>query len=216
MNSYIDEFKKKHHEFYTEYDKQRNDLLVSTRDKVECIKSLENIQFDNIASMKGFFDEMERFDICDCVIGEENMQCICEYDELKKLEHALPELEDKYKRYRNQILGVFERYVEEIQSLRNDLGHSDNYKRLIFALRDVQNGDTEKAKEIENLVDRAKDEINSYLENIEVPSEKTLEYEELSKNLIQEMLSIGKKSVDFDELKLKFNQILNEYKAKRL
>ncbi len=214
MNSYIEEFKKKHGEFYAEYDKQRNDLLVSTRDKVECIKSLESINLHNIASMKEFFDEMERFDICDCLIGEETIQCVCEYDELKKLENALPELEDKYSRYKNQILGVFERYMDEIQNLRSDLGYSDNYKRLVFALRDIQNGETEKAKEIEGLVEAAKDEINNYLDNIEVPSEKTLEYEELSKNLIQEMLSIGKKSVDFEELRLKFNQILNEYKAK--
>lgn len=214
MNNYIEEFKKKHGEFYAEYEKQRNDLLVSTRDKVECIKSLESINLHNIASMKEFFDEMDRFDICDCAIGEETIQCVCEYDELKKLENALPELEDKYSRYKNQILGVFERYVEEIQNLRSDLGYSDSYKRLVFALRDIQNGETEKAKDIEGLVEAAKDEINNYLDNIEIPSEKTLEYEELSKNLIQEMLSIGKKSVDFEELKLKFNQILNEYKAK--
>lgn len=214
MNSYISEFKKKHYEFYNEYEKQKNDLLVSTRDKVECIKSLESIKFPNIASMKEFFDEMEKFDICDCVIGEENIQCLCEYDELKKLENALPELEEKYNRYRNQILGVFERYVEEMQKLRSDLGYSDNYKRLVFALRNIQNGDTEKVKEIESLVEAAKDEINCYLESIESPSVKTLEFEELSKNLIQEMLSIGKKNVDFDELKLKFDQVLNEYKAK--
>ncbi|WP_320046563.1 BREX system ATP-binding domain-containing protein [uncultured Ilyobacter sp.] len=214
MNSYIEEFKKKHDNFYVEYDKQRNDLLVFTRDKVECIKSLESLNFGNIASMKEFFLEIEKFEICDCVMGEETIQCVCEYDELKKLENAVSELEDKFKKNKHQILGVFERYVEEMENLRNGLGHSENYRRLVFALRDIQNGDAEKTSEIGRLVESASDEINQYLGGIEIQSVKTVDFEELSKNLVQEMLSIGKKNVDFEEFILKFNQVINDYKAR--
>jgi hypothetical protein len=214
MKSYIEEFKKKHDEYYEEYDKQRNDLMISIKDKVECVKSLEELKFENIASMQEFFLKLDRFEICDCVVGDEHFECICPYDELKKLENAIPKLEDEFKKKKSQISGVFERYVDELISIKDQFEYNTNYKNLIFSLRSIQGGNTEKAKEIPGAVEAVKDEINKYLENINIIPVKTVEFEELAKVLVQEMLAIGKKNVNFEELKIKFEQVVKEYKER--
>lgn len=211
-NSYNFEFKRKFELYYDRYEKLRNNLLISQKSKIKCLKELNYIKFKNITDLKSTLEKIENFER-EIYVAENH---IGEYKTLKTIEMALEGLDENFKKYDRQIIGVFQRYMEEVEKLKeiDSFRLDDNFKILFMNLKNVENGDIEGASKISEDIENCKSQINEHIEGLSVKNEKSIDYSILTKNLEEELLATGMKGIDFDILKLKFFKIIEDYQGK--
>lgn len=211
-SSYDSEFKRKFELYYDRYEKLKNNLLISEKSKIKCLKDLDHLKFKNITYLNSTLKEIENFDR-EIYCAE---SCIGEYKTLKTINIALEELEEKFKIYARQIIGVFQRYMEEIEKLKeiDNFRLNDDFKSLFINLKSVENGNDEGVSQITDNVENCKYQINEYIETLSVKSEKSIDYSILTKNLEEELLATGMEGINFEILKSKFFKIIENYQGK--
>jgi len=211
-SSYESEFKRKFELYYDRYEKLRNNLLISEKSKINCLKELDHIKFKNITYLNSTLKEIESFErdiySVETYIGK--------YKTLKTIDIALEELDEKFKIYTRQIIGVFQRYMEEIEKLKeiDSFRLDDNFKSLFINLKNVENGNDDETSRIVENVENCKFQINEYIDGLTVKSEKSIDYSLLTKNLEEELLATGMEGINFEILKSKFFKIIENYQEK--
>lgn len=211
-NSYESEFKRKFEIYYDRYEKLRNDLLISEKSKIKCLKELDSIKFKNITYLSTTLKEIESFDR-EIYLAENH---VGDYKTLKTINMALEQLDENFKRYQRQIIGIFQRYMEEIEKLKDidSFRLDDNFKSLFINLKNIENGNDEGTIYIVENVENCKSQINEYIDGLSVKNEKSIDYSILTKNLEEELIATGMEGVDFEILKSKFLKIIEKYQEK--
>lgn len=211
-NSYESEFKRKFELYYDKYEKLRNNLLSSEKSKIKCLKELDSIKFKNITYLNSTLEEMEKFDR-EVYLAEHR---VGKYKTLKTINIALEQLDENFKIYQRQIIGIFQRYMEEIEKLKeiDSFRLNDNFKSLFINLKNVENGNDEGTANIVENVENCKLEINQYIDGLSIKSEKSIDYSILTKNLEEELLATGMEGINFEILKSKFLKIIENYQEK--
>jgi len=211
-NSYESEFKRKFEIYYDRYEKLRNDLLISEKSKIKCLKELDSIKFKNITYLSTTLKEIESFDR-EIYLAENH---VGNYKTLKTINMALEQLDENFKRYQRQIIGIFQRYMEEIERLKDidSFRLDDNFKSLFINLKNIENGNDEGTIYIVENVENCKSQINEYIDGLSVKNEKSIDYSILTKNLEEELIATGMEGVNFEILKSKFLKIIEKYQEK--
>ncbi|MGL6066600.1 MAG: BREX system ATP-binding domain-containing protein [Cetobacterium sp.] len=219
LNSYNNEYKIRHDSYYEEFSKLKEEFLVEMKLKLDIINGLEVLNFRNISSIDQFVKELISYSSCEIILKEGVISTCksCDKRDLKKLEGKKEELKELFLKHKKIINGIFESYIDSLRedSLKKELSTDDNYKKIIFAMDRVSNEEMN-GTEIEDIIDSTRlveDKINNII-NSEVKIEKNIEFEEITEELLLELQGTGQKYLNLDEVKNRFETIIDKYKNK--
>ena len=167
---------------------------------------------------------MKNYEKCEVIELEDEISAckMCDKRDLKKLEGKQTSLNDLFVQYKKRVLGVYQSYDDGLRenSIKENLINSDSYKNIIFALNRVSNEETTgtEVREIETEFNMIEKEINVLLreKNLEPIRERNIEFEELTQELLLELQGTGQKYLSLEEVKNRFNSIIEKHKAQEI
>lgn len=217
--NYNNEYKIRHDAYNSEFIRYKDDFLNEMSVKLEAIKVLKSLNFKNISSLDEFTLKLSNYSPCDLVIIDGSITAckLCDKRDLKKLEGKKEELKDLFIKHKKIINGIFESYIELLKedTLKDEMLNNLEYKKLIFALNRISNEDTNgnEVLEIKDAVESIENEVNTILNNKTV-IEKNIDFSEITDELLLELQGTGQKYLSLDEVKNRFETIIERYKSK--
>ncbi|SHI04415.1 hypothetical protein [Clostridium grantii] len=222
LNNYNSEFKKIHDEYHLRYEELKESLVSKQQNRIECLKVLADIKFPNITSIKSFLEEVKSYEKCTLIIEEGKIaQCKnCNLDEIKKVESGKEILEEKFRNYDRQIIGVMDRYVKELgkDNIKDNFKFDEVYKNIVIKLNRI-GSEFETGDEYVSLkeeIDKIKDHLIEVINNQVIEVYKNIHIEEVENRLISEIRALGQNYVTLDEIQTKFNKLIEEYRTKEI
>lgn len=224
LKEYNNEYKVRHDSYHKEFAKLRGEFLEELKDKLQIIGTLKKLDLKNISSLDDFYDNLKNYEKCEVIELEDEISAckMCDKRDLKKLEGKQTSLNDLFVQYKKRVLGVYQSYDDGLRenSIKENLINSDSYKNIIFALNRVSNEETTgtEVREIETEFNMIEKEINVLLreKNLEPIRERNIEFEELTQELLLELQGTGQKYLSLEEVKNRFNSIIEKHKAQEI
>ncbi|MGL5051255.1 MAG: hypothetical protein ACRC6E_11630, partial [Fusobacteriaceae bacterium] len=219
LNSYNNEYKIRHDSYYEGFLKLKDEFLVEMKLKLDIIDNLEVLNFRNISSIDQFVKELLSYSFCEVVHAEGLISTckFCDKRDLKKLEGKKEELKELFSKHKKIINGIFESYIDSLRgdSLKLELGTNENFRKIIFAMNRVSNEEINgtELEEIADSINLVADSINDLINSV-VKIEKNIDFEEITEELLLELQGTGQKYLDLDEVKNRFETIIDKYKSK--
>jgi len=222
LNSYNDKFKKLHDSYHKKYNELKENLIGNQENRIKSLKLLGGIKFPNIASLSIFLEDIESYQKCTFTIVEGKIaECTnCNYDEIKKVESEIELLDEKFRNYDRQLVGVLDRYVRELgnPNIKDNFKFDEVYKNIVIKLNSIgtqfETGD-EYIYLMEN-IDKIKSSIIEVVNKQERTSFKNVNINEIENRLISEMKALGQNYVTLDDIQNKFNKLIDEYRLKEI
>ena len=221
ITTYNNEYKVRHDSYNEEFIKYKDEFLQEMSTKLEVIKSLKNLSFKNISSLDDFTLSMGDYNPCELTITDGSIATckICDKRDLKKLEGKKEELKDLFIKHKKIVNGIFESYIEALREdiIKDEMLNNNDYKTLLFALNRISNEDIngDEISEIKDAVEAIENEINTILNN-ETVIEKNISFSEITDELLLELQGTGQKYLKLDDVKNRFETIIEKYKAKNI
>lgn len=221
LTTYNNEYKVRHDSYNEEFIKYKDEFLQEMSTKLEVIKSLKNLSFKNISSLDDFTLSMRDYNPCELTITDGSIATckICDKRDLKKLEGKKEELKDLFIKHKKIVNGIFESYIEALREdiIKDEMLNNNDYKTLLFALNRISNEDIngDEISEIKDAVEAIENEINTILNN-ETVIEKNISFSEITDELLLELQGTGQKYLKLDDVKNRFETIIEKYKAKNI
>lgn len=227
LSSYNDEFKKIHDQYHEKYNELKETLVRNQKNRIESLKVLAEIKFPNIniASITSFLEEIETYEKCMLLIEDGKIaQCkSCDCSEIKKVENGIEFLDEKFRNYDRQIIGVLDRYVKELGSpnIKDNFKFDELYKNIVIKLNRIgtefESGD-EYIVLIDN-IDKIKSKLIQIIEVSSIPEVENCQkvhINEIENRLLSEIRSLGQNYVTLDDVQTKFNKLIDEYRSKEI
>lgn len=219
--NYNNEYKLRHDTYNNEFVKYKDEFLNEMSIKLEAIKILKNLNFKNISSLDEFTSKLINYFSCDLVINDGSIATckICDKRDLKKLEGKKEEIRDLFIKHKKIVNGIFESYLELLKEdvLKDEMLDNSDYKKLIFALTrisdETMNGN--EILEIKDAVESIENEVNTILNN-KTAVAKNVDFNEITDELLLELQGTGQKYLSLDEVKNRFETIIEKYKSKAI
>lgn len=220
LNSYNDEFKKIHDLYHERYHKLKETLVQKQQNRIENLKLLADIKFTNILSINSFLEEIGLYDKCILQIEDGKIaQCkSCNLDEIKKVESEIEFLDNKFRNYDRQIVGVLERYVKELgnPNIKENFKFDEAYKNIVIKLNRI-GSEFETGDEYiflkENL-DKIKSQLIEIINKQAKRICKNVHINEIESRMLSEIRALGQNYVTLDDIQTKFNKLIEEYREK--
>lgn len=218
---YNNEYKTRHDKYHREYNILRRELITDYDMKIKAIKSLQKLKFKNISSIEKFIDEIENYR--ECILNQRDDKILickeCKIDGLKRYEENNAELISTFGSYKRRILGIFDNYSESLKQdkIRGKMIYNEDYKELMIALNNIDRNaciGTE-ANVLSDKLDLISEELNILIDN-KIISEKNINFDEITSKLLLELHATGSKYLELDDIKLKFDEIIDNYKLREI
>ncbi|MGL5638780.1 MAG: hypothetical protein ACRCW7_05495 [Cetobacterium sp.] len=219
LNSYNNEYKARHESYHEEFSRLKDEFLTEMKVKIDIIKTLEVLNFRNISPIDEFVKELLDYSPCEIMLKDGVISSCksCDKRDLKKLEGKKDELKELFKKHKKIINGIFENYIDSLrdESLKSKLSTNDDYKKIIFAMNRISNEEIQgtEVQDIKDSTPMVQDDINSLI-STETKIEKNVDFDELTKELLLEIQGTGQRYLNLDELKGRFETIIDKYKNK--
>lgn len=222
LNHYNNEFKKIHDLYHERYYELKEILIGKQQNRIESLKLLADIKFSNISSVNSILEEIESYKKCIFLIEDGKIaQCKnCKWDEIKKVESEIEHLSEKFRNYDRQIGGVLERYVKELvkPNIKDNFKFNEVYKNIVIKLNSI-GSDFETGDEyvfLKDNIDKIKSELLEVVNKQERPISKNVNIEEIENRLKSEIKALGQNYVTLDDIQIKFNRLIDEYRSKEI
>lgn len=224
LKEYNNEYKIRHDSYHKEFSKLRDSFLEELKDKLQIIGTLKRLNLKNISSLDDFYDNLKKYEKCEVIELEDEISAckMCDKRDLKKLEGKIGNLNDLFIQYKKRVLGVYQSYDDGLreESVKENLINNDSYKNIIFALNRISNEETTgtEVQEIETAFNMVEKEINEILGELITGqvSQKNIEFEELTQELLLELQGTGQKYLSLEDVKNRFNSIIEKHKAQEI